>query len=90
MDDKKAAKTKIDKRRREFLKAFGEHVKKVRTATGYSQDKIYLEGNLSRATMSRVERGEVDVQIFTLFRISKTIGVPLRKLTDFEWKSDYR
>lgn len=67
-----------------FLKRFGAHVKKVRTAQGYSQDRVYLEGELSRATMSRIEHGKVDAQIWTLARIADTIGVPLKKLTDID------
>jgi DNA-binding XRE family transcriptional regulator len=72
------------KRKARFLKKFGEHVKKVRTAQGYSQDRVYLEGGLSRATMSRIEHGQVDAQIWTLARIAETIGVPLKKLVDVD------
>ena len=72
------------KRKQQFLKKFGAHVKRVRVASGYSQDRVYLEGGLSRATMSRIEHGQVDAQIFTLIRIAETIGVPLKKLVDFE------
>ncbi len=74
----------VSKQRQQFLKKFGAHVKKVRTAAGYSQDRVYLEGGLSRATMSRIEHGQVDAQIFTLARIAETIGVPLKKLVDFD------
>jgi transcriptional regulator with XRE-family HTH domain len=51
---------------------------------GYSQDRAYLEGGFSRATMSRIEAGKVDPQAYTLFRIAETIGVPVKKLLDFE------
>lgn len=74
------------KRKQRFLKAFGQHVKKVREATKYSQDRVYLEGGLSRATMSRIESGSVDAQIWTLARVADTIGVPLKKLTDFDFE----
>ena len=72
------------KEKQRYLKAFGAHVKKVRQAQGYSQDRVYLEGGLSRATMSRIEHGQVDPQIWTLARVADTIGVPLKKLVDFE------
>ena len=73
-----------DKQKIAYLKAFGEHVKRVRESQGYSQDRVYLEGGLSRATMSRIEHGQVDAQIWTLARIADTIGVPLKKLVDFD------
>lgn len=65
-----------------FLQRFGQHIKKVRESKGYSQDRVYLEGGLSRATLSRIESGICDAQIWTLARIAKTIGVPLKRLTD--------
>ncbi len=74
------------KRKERFLKKFGEHIKKIRTAQGYSQDRVYLEGELSRATMSRIEHGQVDSQLWTLARVAETIGVPLKKLMDFDWE----
>jgi DNA-binding XRE family transcriptional regulator len=73
-----------DKKKQQFLVKFGQHVKKVRESRGYSQDRVYLEGGLSRATMSRIESGKVDAQVWTLKRIAKIIGVQLSKLTDVE------
>lgn len=72
------------KRKEKFLKKFGEHVKRIRTQQGYSQDRVYLESELSRATMSRIEHGQVDTQIWTLVRIAETLGVPLKKLIDVD------
>ena len=66
-----------------FLEKLGDHVKRVRKQKGYSQDRLYLEAGFSRATMSRIEHGLVDPQVFTLARIAETIGVPLKKLVDF-------
>ena len=68
----------------QYLKKLGAHIKKVRNSKGYSQDRVYLEGKLSRATMSRIESGKVDPQAWTLERIAKTIGVPTKKLLDFD------
>lgn len=72
------------KEKEKFLKRFGAHIRKVRVSSGYSQDRVYLEGGLSRATMSRIEQGKVDAQIFTLARVAEVLGVPLKKLVDFE------
>lgn len=94
MSDSKKAKKRavhrnsagVDPAKTEFLRAFGLHIKKIRQIQGFSQDRVYLEGSLSRATMSRIEHGHVDAQIWTLQRIADTIGVPLRRLVDFEPK----
>lgn len=66
-----------------FRKRLGKHVAKVRKSKGFSQDRVYLEGGFSRGTLSKIERGLVDPQIGTLWRIAKTIGVPLKKLVGF-------
>ena len=70
--------------KKEYLKRLGTHIRKIRMQKGYSQDRAYLEGGFSRATMSRIEAGKVDPQAYTLFRIAETIGVPVKKLLDFE------
>lgn len=73
----------VNKKER-FLKKLGANVAKVRKAKGYSQDKVFLEAEgFSRSTMSRIERGQVNPEIWTLQRIADTIGVPLAKLLDF-------
>ncbi len=69
-------------KKRTFLAALGKHIARLRKAKGYSQDRLYLEAGFSRATMSRIEHGLVDPQIWTLKRIADTIGVSLKVLTD--------
>jgi len=54
----------------------------MRRSRGYSQDRLYLEAGFSRGTVSKIENGRVDPQIYTLMRIADTIGVPLKSLVD--------
>jgi transcriptional regulator with XRE-family HTH domain len=68
-----------------FLKLLGEHIGKIRTARGYSQDRLTDEAGLARGTLSKIERAQVSVKAVTLARLASTLGVPLRKLTDFEF-----
>ncbi len=67
-----------------YLKKLGAHIKKIRVSKGYSQDRLYLEAGFSRGNMTRIERGDVDPQAWTLKRIADTIGVPVKKLFDFD------
>ena len=69
-----------------FLKQLGAHIAAVRKEQKYSQDKVYLESGFGRGTMSKIERGIVNPQIWTLEIIAKTIGVPLAKLVTFRRK----
>ncbi len=67
-----------------YIKKLGAHIRKLRIAMGYSQDRLYLEAGFSRANMTRIEKGQVDPKAYTLKRIADTIGVPMKKLFDFE------
>jgi DNA-binding XRE family transcriptional regulator len=83
MDRRK--KTGADKRNR-FLEKLGAHIAQVRKEQHYTQDRLYLEAGFSRGTLSKIERGLVNPQIWTLEVIAKTIGVPLSKLVIFKRK----
>jgi len=67
-----------------FLERLGKHIGKVRTARGYSQDRLSDEAGLARGTLSKIERAQVSTQVATLARIAGVLGIPLRKLTDVE------
>lgn len=70
--------------KKKFLKRLGSHISTVRKQKGYSQDRVYLEGGFSRGTLSKIENGITSPEVFTLARIADVIGVPLKKLLDFE------
>ena len=68
----------------DFLERLGAHVAKVRKSKGYSQDRLTLESDIARGTVSKIENALVDPHISTLARIAKTIGVPLGKLVEIK------
>ena len=72
---------------KEFLKLLGSQIARLRRSKGYSQDRLYLEGGFSRGTASKIENGRVSSQIYTLYRIAETIGVPLERLVSLESKN---
>lgn len=72
----------MDKKR--FLKRLGENLAKIRKQRGYSQDRLYLEGGFSRGTISKIENGLVSPELYTLARIAEVLGVPVKKLVEFE------
>ena len=73
----------MDKKER-FLKKLGAHIAKVRKQKGYSQDRLYLEGGFSRGAMSKIENGLTSPEVFTLIRIAEVLGVPPKKLLEFD------
>lgn len=67
-----------------FLKKLGANLAKVRKQKGYSQDRLYLEGGFSRGTISKIENGLTSPEVFTMVRIAEVLGVPVKKLVEFE------
>ena len=72
-----------DFNKKAFLKDLGSRIAKLRASRGYSQDRLCLEAGFARGTLSKIESGLVDPKASTLARVAETLGVPLKKLTDF-------
>lgn len=67
-----------------FLKKLGKNIARIRKEKGYSQDRLYIESELARRTIDRLETGKVDPRATTLLKISKTLKVPLTELVDIK------
>ena len=67
-----------------FLRRLGKNVAKVRKSKGFSQDNLYIESELARRTIDRLETGVVDPKITTLLKISETLGVSLPDLVNIK------
>ncbi len=67
-----------------FLKKLGAHIAKVRKQKGYSQDRLCLEGDFSRGTLSKIENGLTSPEVYTLARIANVLNVSLKKLVELE------
>ncbi|MBS1983600.1 MAG: helix-turn-helix transcriptional regulator [Bdellovibrionales bacterium] len=59
-------------------------MRKLRVSKGYSIERIYLESDISRATLSHLERGLIDPRASTLRRIADTIGIKLSDLINLD------
>lgn len=53
----------------------GRAVRRLRTAKGYSQESFADACRLHRTYMGSVERGEVNISLRNIERISKTLGL---------------
>jgi transcriptional regulator with XRE-family HTH domain len=59
---------------------FGENVKKIRIEKGMSQEKLALESGLDRTYIPGIEKGERNVSINVIEKISKGLKVEIKKL----------
>lgn len=63
--------------------AFGKHLQKLRLKTGKSLEKFAYENDLSKSTLNRIENGLGNPSLETLYKISKSLEIPLYELLRF-------
>ncbi len=56
----------------------GRNLRKAREAHGWSQEDLAYEAGVHRTYVGAVERGEYNVTILTLRKLTKTLRLPLR------------
>jgi transcriptional regulator with XRE-family HTH domain len=62
------------------LRALGDAIRAARTEKGYTQETLAKRAGLDRSYYGAVERGEFNLTIQTLLRISAGLGVPASAL----------
>jgi transcriptional regulator with XRE-family HTH domain len=61
-------------------KKVGLKIRKIRQKKGWSQEKLAFETGLHRAYIGHIERGEKNIGLINLEKISKALGVKLFEL----------
>ena len=60
-----------------MLRQLGQYLRGVRERRGWSQEELAHECGLHRTYIGAVERGEYNVTVLTLRRITDTLGITL-------------
>jgi transcriptional regulator with XRE-family HTH domain len=68
------------KQKRSLLIQLGQNIRAARHLSGLSQEALALEAGLDRTYVGGVERGERNVSILNLHRISVVLGLSLSDL----------
>jgi transcriptional regulator with XRE-family HTH domain len=64
----------------DILKRFGQRVRELRTAKGWSQEGFAHEVGLDRTYVGGIERGERNVALRNVEKLARTLGVSLSEL----------
>lgn len=64
-------------------KTIGKNVADLRKSKDFSQEKLAEKVNLHRNQIGRIERGEINLPVFTLYRIAEALKVPSDKIIPF-------
>lgn len=70
-------------RHQKFLKILGERLKKIRIEKGLSQYKLSYDSNVSRNQIIKIENGQLNPTICTLYALSLALEVEPKVLFDF-------
>jgi transcriptional regulator with XRE-family HTH domain len=70
----------------EGLRALAEQLKDVRKKQGYTQEKLAYESELTLSQIARIETVQTNPTVSTIFRIARTLNVPVSDLFDFKLK----
>jgi transcriptional regulator with XRE-family HTH domain len=68
----------------EFMRAFGLNLKKLRNNCNLSQEDLANDCDISISQIGRIERGEINTTISTLFVLAKALNIKVRDLFDFK------
>ena len=68
----------------DYLKKFGENLKKIREAKGYSLRSLSAECKIDHSDIAKMEKGEINITILTIYELSTALHVPPKKLLDFD------
>lgn len=68
----------------EFLKAFGNNLKKVRKSKGFTQAELANDLGIEISQVSRIERGIINTSIGNINDISNILKVHISELFDYK------
>lgn len=68
----------------EFLNKFGEKVRSIRSISGLSYRKMAQRCDLDYSYISKIEKGQHNIQLSTVLEIAKGLGVHPQELFSFK------
>jgi len=76
----------INVKNKKLIKAVGERIRQLRIEQGLSQADLALEADILISQIGRIERGETNPTISTLFVIAEALKIDLSVLLNFKSK----
>lgn len=71
----------------DFLKQVGDNIRRIREEKGISQQELSYRTEISRNQIGRIERGEINTGLSTIYEIAKGLEVEVKEffyLTNFK------
>ena len=65
-----------------FIKSVGEKLRMKRLSKNLSQVMLSYDANIPKSQIGRIERGEINTTIGTLYKICAALGIDFKDLID--------
>lgn len=66
----------------EFLKMIGANVRRIRAEKDITMDSLSFESGIEYRQIGRIERGEVNTTVMSLYRIAHVLKTDIRNFFD--------
>lgn len=78
--------SKIGLNKQEVLKKVGKKIREIRVSKGLTQVELVakMEITTDPNNISRLEAGRSNITLFTIYRLSEALEVPMKDLLDVE------
>jgi transcriptional regulator with XRE-family HTH domain len=73
----------ITEEKKERLKEFGKNLRNIRERQGYSLRSLSHECTIDWSDIGKIERGETDIQLSTLWELAEALKVPYAELVTY-------
>ncbi len=70
-----------------FLINFGEKIVELRKQKGLSQEQLSYDADISLSSISKLERGLLNISILNIYKLSKAFDIQPKDLLDFKNRS---
>lgn len=68
----------------DIKRLFGKRLATIRKDLGWSQEGLAIDSGIARSYLSGVERGKRNIAIVNIFKLAKTLNIPITFLMDIE------
>ena len=65
-----------------FIKSIGKKLRDKRLSKNLSQINLASDANIPESQIGRIERGEINTTIGTLYKICHALGIEVKELLD--------
>jgi len=73
----------INIKNEEYIKAFGNNLRKLRKVRSISQEELSYKADIPLSQIGRIERGEVNTTISTVYALANALNIHPKVLLEF-------